>query len=34
MMNNTGIAPLQKYNTTKKYIDFNEDKEYSGKEDF
>lgn len=32
--NNTGIAPLQKYNTTKKYIDFNEDKEYSGKEDF
>ena len=32
--NNTQIAPLQKYNTTKKYIDFNEDKEYSGKEDF
>ena len=25
---------IEKYNTTKKYIDFNEDKEYSGKEDF
>ena len=32
--NNTGIAPLQKYNTTKKYIDFNNDKDYTGKEDF
>ena len=32
--NNTGIAPLQKYNTTKKYIDFNDDKEYTGKEEF
>jgi len=32
--NQTGIAPLQKYNTTKKYIDFNEDKKYAGKEDF
>ena len=32
--NQTGIAPLQKYNTTKKYIDFNNDKEYAGKEDF
>ena len=32
--NNTGIPPIQKYNTTKKYIDFNNDKEYAGKEDF
>lgn len=32
--NKTGIAPIQKYNTTKKYIDFNNDKEYAGKEDF
>lgn len=32
--NNTGIAPVQKYNTTKKYIDFNDDNEYSGKEEF
>ena len=32
--NNTGVAPIQKYNTTKKYIDFNNDKKYSGKEDF
>ncbi len=30
----TGIAPLQKYNTTKNYIDFNNDKKYAGKEDF
>ena len=32
--NQTGIAPVQKYNTTKKYIDFNKDSEYTGKEDF
>ena len=32
--NNTGVTLLQKYNTTKKYIDFNNDKEYAGKEDF
>ncbi|HIR49496.1 MAG TPA: hypothetical protein IAB35_05905 [Candidatus Faecimonas gallistercoris] len=32
--NKTGIAPIQKYNTTKDYIDFNQDKEYAGKEDF
>ena len=32
--NNTKIAPVQKYNTTKKYIDFNDDNEYSGKEEF
>lgn len=32
--NNTGIAPLQEYSTTKKYIDFNKDKKYEGKEDF
>ncbi len=32
--NNTGIKPLQKYNTTKDYIDFNKDKKYTGKEDF
>lgn len=32
--NQTGIAPIQKYNTTKDYIDFNNDKEYVGKEDF
>lgn len=32
--NGTGIPPIQKYNTTKKYIDFNNDKEYAGKEDF
>ena len=24
----------EKYNTTKDYIDFNQDKEYAGKEDF
>lgn len=32
--NETGIAPVQKYNTTKEYIDFNEDKKYTGKEEF
>lgn len=32
--NATGIAPIQKYNTTKNYIDFNNDKKYAGKEDF
>lgn len=32
--NQTGIAPIPKYSTTKKYIDFNNDKEYAGKEDF
>lgn len=32
--NQTGVAPISKYNTTKQYIDFNKDKEYIGKEDF
>lgn len=32
--NNTGVPPIQKYNTTKNYIDFNKDKKYAGKEDF
>lgn len=32
--NQTGVPPLQQYNTTKDYIDFNHDKEYIGKEDF
>ena len=32
--NNTGIAPVQEYSTTKKYIDFNKDNKYEGKEDF
>lgn len=32
--NQTGVAPIQKYSTTKKYIDFNNDNKYAGKEDF
>ena len=32
--NQTGIAPIQKYNTTKDYIDFDGDKKFAGKEDF